>query len=193
MGNRRVLLAVLFAVILGIGQRAQAAPVLGDLLFYTGGDVTVKALPVNSGFTSQLGLYDPAFNLKIALTFDEPPFPAQPAITFNPGALGFAVGDELMFGINVLNNGNKFFMGPAARNADNVIHAGVDNIGGGIYVVGFEDLFGGGDRDYDDNRFQFEGAVSTAAVPEPATLSLLALGMLPAARRRARQYFSAQK
>ena len=70
-------------------------------------------------------------------------------------------------------------MGPGARNLDGVLHAGVDGPSvvtpyGTGYVVGFEDLFGGGAQDYDDNRLQFEGGV--VAVPEPSLLALFALG-----------------
>jgi hypothetical protein len=184
MSKRSVLIAVLLVGTIGVAQRAEAVPVLGGQLFYTGGNVTVSALPVSSGFSSVLGLYDPSFNLLLSLTTDEPSFPAQPAITFNPTAYGIAVGNELIFGVHINDTGFKFFIGPASRNPDNVFHATVDSIGGGQYVVGFEDLFGGGDRDYDDNRFLFTGAVSASPVPEPGTLSLLLLGFIPVARRR---------
>jgi len=178
--NKRLLGAGLLALVALVSQPVEAAPILGGQLIYTGGNVTVESLPVSSGFVSELGLYDDTtFTRLVYLMNDEP---AGVTVTFNPSAYGISVGDELLFGIRVVNTGIHYFMGPASRNPDNVFHAAVDNLGGGTFVVGFEDLFGGGDRDYDDNRFRFTGAV--AAAPEPATLSLLALGLLPLARRR---------
>ncbi len=167
-------------------QPASAALIMGGTLAYTGGDVTVTSLPVSSGYTSELNLYRADLSFVRFLTLDEP---SGVTVTFDPGAEGFGIGDELVFGIRVQNTGDTFFMGSASRNPDQVVHNRVitDHDAGALGIgtyVGFEDLLGGGDLDYDDNAFLFTGGV--AAVPEPLTLTLLGLGLGAAgfARRR---------
>ena len=45
-------------------------------------------------------------------------------------------------------------------------------------TLGFEDLFGGGDRDYNDANFQLESGIGNVArVPQPGSLILLVVGM----------------
>ncbi len=130
---------------------AQTPPVLGGQLFSTGAPVEVEVLPASAALTSQLWLLEPqevfiATNRDVGTVVQVGPFDA---------------GVELLFGIRV--GGNEFRMGPAERNPDNVIHAQVEFIDEFTAIVGFEDLFGGGDRDYDDNVFEFRGGIA----PEP--------------------------
>jgi len=183
--------ALAWATVLGgalfSAQPASAALIMGGTLDYAGGEVTVTTLPVSSGYTSELGLYDSSFTLVRFLALDEP---AGVSVTFDPSDDGFGVGDELIFGIRVLNTGDTFFMGPASRNADNVIHNRViTDFDAGVYgigtYVGFEDLFGGGDQDFDDNAFLFTGGIT--AVPEPVTIVLLGIGLGAARLTRRRR------
>ena len=62
----------------------------------------------------------------------------------------FKAGDELIFFIYVHDTGYTYYTGPGSRNPDGMVHAAVTDLGDGAYHVGFEDLEGGGDRDYDD-------------------------------------------
>ncbi|PYM55966.1 MAG: hypothetical protein DMD77_17740, partial [Candidatus Rokuibacteriota bacterium] len=93
---------------------------------------------------------------------------------------GIAPGSELIFGILVLNTGDTFKMGPGGRNPDGVEHVLVDYAegdGGDVALLGFEDLFGGGDHDYNDANFEIQGGIGFARVSAPASLILLLLGL----------------
>jgi hypothetical protein len=124
---------------------------------------------------------------------------------------GLTVGDSLIFGLQALvlhynsdnvhyPNTNYFFSGDAANNQDTrgwndgQVHTKVLNLGNNRFLVGFEDIWGGGDRDFNDNIFLFEGVSADISVPpvvvsEPASLSLLGLllGGLLWRRRSARR------
>lgn len=183
----RIPLIAVAALLAGVltARPAAAASIPGAQLTYTGGTVTVESLPVTSAFVSELRLYNSSFESLAFLTLDEP---QGVTVTFDPGALGIAVGQELIFGIRVVSDANReYFMGPGSRNPDGAMHAEVDSLGDGEFIVGFEDLFGGGDWDYDDNRFRFLGGVHVEQIPEPGVLGLLALGVGSLIRRRFRR------
>lgn len=179
--GRVKLVAAAGALLLGLilsSSVAVAAPILGQQIYYEGGDVQVTVLPYSASYTSQLILFSTPSPLVIATS-------SQVGQTFNLGNLaalyGIAPGSELIFGILVLNTGNTFKMGPGGRNPDGVEHVLVDYAegdGGDIALLGFEDLFGGGDHDYNDANFQILGGIGNVRrVSEPSSLTLLLFGL----------------
>ena len=70
----------------------------------------------------------------------------------------FPAGTELVFRLDVLNSGYSYYTGAAERNPDSEIHVRIDSTESGAYRFGFEDLYGGGDRDYDDCVFEVSGS-----------------------------------
>ncbi len=135
--------------------------------------VTVEVLYSSTGYTSEIRLFQPAPEQSIGLNRN-----LGKVVTRGP----FADGDELVFGIYVQNTNRTFRMGPGTRNPDGIVHAAVTPSGAGSYVVGFEDLFGGGDQDFDDVRFRVTGAVglqtfTTESVPTLSEWMLAALAL----------------
>ena len=144
---------------------------IGGQLFSTGGMVHVEILAPTASFTSQLILFSPGGPTIIGLNTD---------VGLMADLGPFGVGEELIFGIRVIDTGDIFQMGPGLRNADGLPHDNLVPIGVNSYDVGFEDIFGGGDFDYDDNNFRFTGQI----IPAPAALPLLGIGALVMGRRR---------
>ena len=181
------LTAFLAAMTLCIGAgvaNASAILGLGGKIYATGGNVSVDILHSSSGFDNIINLYwgytDANHNVSdlTYLGVD------NHLDTINLGS--FAAGTELVFGI--YSPQGTFLMGDGSRNADNLAHAWVgwyptvDNFAES-WVVGFEDLYAGGDKDYNDAIFRVN---QTASVPEPGSLALLAAGIagLVLVRRR---------
>lgn len=198
--KRALLPAVLSAAALGLGT-AGAAEIIGGPLWYSGGPVTVTSMPASAGFGSKLSLYNDSLSLSLADIVSDDSYPTF--LTFNPASHGFSIGDELVFGITVYTDdtrttlvtppGDKYYMGPASRNPDSMIHSLLNDdahvcitafgssytvsssqcaFAGGTYlddllIVGFEDTLGGGDNDKNDMIFRFEGGITAVEPPSP--------------------------
>ena len=186
--NLRVLTVLGTVVLTGLMARsAQAAPILGGSVFATGGHVIATFESNGAGYSNDLYLDTPANAL--GLIFNNYGTPVGTSIDLGY----FAAGTELIFRVHVNDTGDNFYTGPAGRNADNVPHVMVDDsVPGypGRTFVGFEDLWGGGDQDYNDLVFSFTNLstdIPERRVPEPASLALLGTGLAFGASRLRRR------
>jgi|GEM_PF-6167707 len=98
----------------------------------------------DAGYTSQFWLEAPGTPSFLGITNK-----ADIGTTVPVGT--FAGGTELVLSIHVTNTGHVFQTGPAYDNPDNKVHVAVTpGTGDLLYTVGFEDLFNGGDQDFND-------------------------------------------
>lgn len=139
---------------------AQAVPITEQTLITTGGNVIVTFVSNGAGFTSELFLDGP-LGEEFGAIFNN--FTTDEGTSVDLG--GFAAGTELIFKLIVKQTGDVFYTGLSSRNADAIGHAAIDE-GEGQVLVGFEDMFGGGDFDYNDLVFAFTNVVFTSA-PDP--------------------------
>jgi hypothetical protein len=106
----------------------------------------------------------------------------QKAMVGQQFSLGsFQAGAELIFKIFVNDTGHTFFNGLATSNVDNVLHTTYNAQSGNPLIIGFEDLYGGGDRDFNDLVFSLSnvviGTTPVVSVPEPETYAMLLTGL----------------
>jgi len=178
-------------------------PGTGGRLIYLGGNVTITEQYAEAGHTSELWLYDRYGNpINLSAVTGITPFimynysrnqdvlgkPFPYSVSFNPQAYGYNPGEALNFGIYNTVLGFTFYMGDGLNplNADSTAHDIVTDLGGGRFLVGFEDINGGGDCDFNDNMFIFSGGILSTGggggtptnVAPQATISQPATGSL---------------
>lgn len=162
--------------------------ILGGRLFVAedGKEVTATFLGSDAGYYNTLYLSSPRVSVDPLFIFDRDGIFDQDGeriyhedgepTTISLGS-SFGAGEELIFSLYVKNTGNTFYTGDSSRNPDDLAHASaITSLVDGLYVtkVGFEDLYGGGDKDYNDFMFSLTNVVDPPApVPEPSILLLL--------------------
>ncbi len=152
---------------------ASAAGILGgSIIVKESGNVSVTFEGSSASYTSTLYLqgYGELFSTN-----------TSGGTTIDVGS--YEAGQELTFYILVQDTGKTFYTGLGDLNEDGMAHAFVENLENGTRV-GFEDIYGGGDRDYNDVNFTFSntntlvGENPTVANPEPTTIVLFGSGLL---------------
>ena len=167
--------AFAWAAALGISPlAAHAVAITGENIVLTeASEVSITFEGYSASYTSDLFLDTPANALGLLFTNKTTAI----GTTLTLGTFG--AGTELIFRLFVHETERTFLSGQADRNTDNVAHTSSETIDSKLWV-GFEDLFGGGDKDYNDFRFSISTRpvmVPSTAVPDGTSTSvLLALG-----------------
>ena len=139
----------------------------------------------NGTVTAYFAGFDAGFDSRIGLSINGAA-PAVFGLLNKTSAVGqmlnlgtVSIGDTLEFILEV-NGGSAYYSSTKADNGDGFNHAwstayagGDAGIPAGVFVA-FEDIQGGGDRDYNDHRFVF--TFPGATVPEPTTWAMLITG-----------------
>jgi hypothetical protein len=155
---------------------------IGSTLIATGPDVWVRFFGADAGFTSSLFYVCSSTCSEFLFQNNNTSITAPGQEVHLDGT--FAAGDEVIFRLFVQSTGDNWYSGDASRNSDDYAHFATqvfnDATANATYTVlgGFEDLNGGGDGDRNDLMFEFSGVSAVTATPEPATLSLLATGLV---------------
>jgi hypothetical protein len=137
------------ALVALLATPAQATPIVEQTLVATGGDVVVTFVSNAAGYTSELFLDGPLGD-ELGAIFNN--WTTELGSSLNLGSFG--AGTELVFKLLVQQSGDVFYTGNVNRNADGVVHAIAEYVDGRA-IIGFEDLYGGGDLDYNDLVFSF--------------------------------------
>jgi hypothetical protein len=179
IGVRGLLSTLTVVASVGWAGPSMAIPILGaKVIVAETGNVTATYLGYTAKISNDLYLQTP--NTGLGIIFNNLTTPVS--TTFNLGT--FTAGTELIFRLQAAESrfGKadgpfNYYTGPADRNPDGIAHAKVDDqYAYNTTYVGFEDVFGGGDLDYDDLKFSFTNT-RTETLPEPATLLLLGSGL----------------
>ena len=160
-------------------------PILGGHLFVVEtGPVIATFLGSDAGYFNRIFLESPGNGLGEI-------FNKSSVISAEVNLGDFLAGTELVFRLHVDNTGLDFYSGEGINNPDGLPHLLATSTfanESGLYFteLGFEDLYGGGDKDYNDFSLSLSNVVDPPSVPEPLTITLLGLGLAGIGYRRHR-------
>lgn len=151
-----------------LASTVSAAPIIGGQVYSLGNSVTVDIVSASAAFVSDVNLYSP-----LSVAIGNNTYTVGNSVPIG----GLNANDELVFGIYVNDTGNTFQMGPGSRNGDLLAHAAVTWLSPTMAEIGFEDINGGGDLDYNDVIIRVEGVGPGRGqpTPEPATMAIWGL------------------
>jgi Domain of unknown function (DUF4114)/PEP-CTERM motif len=164
---------ILTSAILYPNANAVAYPIIDQDVYYHGGALQIEILAKDAAYTSQIYLKTDWGGFFIGESTDT----GLLTDLNDPAAIGLYAGDDFVITIHVMNTGYDFVMGPGTDNVDGVPHAKVTYLDPGITLIGFEDLYGGGDFDYNDVMLRVTGDIGIERVPEPSSALLILLGL----------------
>ena len=179
------LLGCLVAAALFAAPGEARASVPGSTLYAWGSQIWVKFVGYSAAYTNDL-YYFSSWGASPQYLFTNKTTATGQQFLVTNAALA---NQELIFGIYVREARRWYYSGDPSRNQDAFAHATISSTGASDYTtgVGFEDLWAGGDQDYNDLKFEVMNA-NTTVTPEPVTMVLLGSGLLglggAAARKR---------
>lgn len=145
------------------GEPASAAPTPGNGFELTGNEMLLRILASDSGDDNRIVMSFDGFKTWTDLGTDNQDLQATTSVAMPAGT-------QVEFGI-VNGEGTLLRAGAGSLNVDGLEHARVDTDADGTLTIGFEDLTGGGDADFDDARIEIVGAqvqtATTVAAQQP--------------------------
>jgi len=124
--------------------------VTGGNFIATGNDIVVECLEKDASYSSRLYV---TVDDKDKFLF----WSRQTGKTKRIKARFAPEGAYVEFRLVVQNTGETFYSGSADRNEDGVVHVQAHNNYDGTWDFGFEDIYGGGDEDYNDCNYRVSG------------------------------------
>lgn len=133
-----------------VTEAPDSAPARSNAFVMTGNEMLLRILASDSGYDNRIVMSFDGFRTWTDLGADNQDLQATTSVAM-------PLGTQVEFGI-VNGEGTLLRAGDASLNEDGQVHAQIDRGADGTLTIGFEDLSGGGDGDFDDARIEIVGA-----------------------------------